>query len=170
MTVTFVPVTKEHLPLLRRWMNQAHWQEWWGKPETELGYIVDMIEGRDSTEPYLFHVDERPVGYIQVWYVKPHQVQEWTKDNPWLLELPPETVGVDLSIGEADDLAKGYGTAALSQFVGELRKRGHKEIIIDPDPANTRAVRAYLKAGFRPIAHLEGRFNGILLMRHETQQ
>jgi RimJ/RimL family protein N-acetyltransferase len=155
VTVTFVPVTKEHLPLLRRWMSQPHWQEWWGEPDTELGYIVAMIEGRDSTEPYLFQVDERPVGYIQVWYVKPHQVEPWTKDSPWLLELPPETVGVDLSIGEADDLAKG---------------RGHAEIIIDPDPANTRAVRAYLKAGFRPISHLEGRFDGILLMRHETQQ
>jgi RimJ/RimL family protein N-acetyltransferase len=170
VTVTFVPVTKEHLPLLRRWMSQPHWQEWWGEPDTELGYIVAMIEGRDSTEPYLFQVDERPVGYIQVWYVKPHQVEPWTKDSPWLLELPPETVGVDLSIGEADDLAKGYGAAALSQFVGELRGRGHAEIIIDPDPANTRAVRAYLKAGFRPISHLEGRFDGILLMRHETQQ
>jgi aminoglycoside 6'-N-acetyltransferase len=168
--IEFRRVAPADLPLLRQWMCGSHWREWWGEPERELGYIVDMIEGRDSTEPYLFCVDGRPVGYIQVWFVAPHQNHEWSSDNPWLLELPSKAVGVDLAIGEAEDLSKGYGTAALRQFVEELQNRGHHDIIIDPDPANRRAVCAYRKAGFRPIPHLEGRFDGVLIMRHETQQ
>ena len=48
----------------------------------------------------------------------------------------------------------GIGSAALAAFVAYLRGLGHETIIIDPDPANARAVRAYSKAGFRPVERL----------------
>jgi aminoglycoside 6'-N-acetyltransferase len=108
------------------------------------------------------------VGYIQVWRIGPHQTDEWTKDNPWLMELPSQAVGVDLSIGEADKLSNGIGSAVLRRFVENLKAEGHTAIIIDPDPANTRAVRAYTKAGFRPIPHLAGRTDGVLIMQHQS--
>ncbi len=50
-----------------------------------------------------------------------------------------------------------------------LRGEGHETIIIDPDPANTRAVRAYAKAGFRPVPHLEGRTQDTLIMQHHPE-
>ena len=51
-----------------------------------------------------------------------------------------------------------------------LRAEGHETIIIDPDPANTRAVRAYEKAGFRPIPALEGRTGeDVLVMQHDLK-
>jgi aminoglycoside 6'-N-acetyltransferase len=166
--ITFEPVAEKHYPLLTRWLNAPHIREWWGDPETELGYIVDMVEGRDTTRPYIFSVNGAHVGYIQVWRIGPHQTDEWTKDNPWLMELPSQAVGVDLSIGEADKLSNGIGSAVLRRFVENLKAEGHTAIIIDPDPANSRAVRAYAKAGFRPIPHLAGRTDGVLVMQYQS--
>lgn len=164
--IDFLPVQPEHYPLLRRWLNASHMREWWGEPEQELGYIRDMVEGRDSTRPFLIVLDGEPVGYIQYWFIGHHQNEQWVKDNPWLMELPSEAVGVDLSIGEPHRLSQGIGSAALAAFVRMLRKLGHGTIIIDPDPDNARAVRAYKNAGFRPVPHLEGRTDGVLIMQH----
>jgi RimJ/RimL family protein N-acetyltransferase len=164
--ITFEPVAEKHYPLLKRWLKAPHIREWWGEPETEFGYIVDMVEGRDPTKPYIFYVNGEPTGYIQVWPVGPHQTEVWTKDNPWLMELPSHAVGVDLSIGEADKLSKGIGSAVLQQFVDKLKAEGHTAIIIDPDPANARAVRAYTKAGFKPMPVLAGRGKDVLIMQH----
>ncbi len=165
--IDFLPVAADHLPLLSEWLHAPHMREWWGDPEVELGYIRDMVEGRDSTRPFLIAVDGAPVGYIQYWFIGHHQNETWIGDNPWLAELPSETVGVDLSIGEAGLLSRGIGSRALSAFVRRLRDEGHETIIIDPDPENKRAVRAYEKAGFRPMPHLLGRSGDSLIMQYD---
>jgi aminoglycoside 6'-N-acetyltransferase len=165
--IGFVPVEPQHYPLLTQWLNAPHMQEWWGDPETELGYIRDMVEGRDTTRPFLILLNREPVGYIQYWFIGHHQNQQWTKDHPWLLELPSDTIGVDLSIGWPEQLSKGVGSAALAAFVARLREDGHTNIIIDPDPDNARAVRAYTRAGFRPVPHLQGRTGDVLIMHHD---
>ncbi len=168
--IGFAPVEPKHYPLLRAWLNRPHVREWWGDPDEELGSIREMVEGRDTTRPFLITLDGEPVGYIQYWFLGHHQNEEWTKDNPWLLELPQEAVGVDLSIGEADKVSVGIGSAALAAFVDYLRGLGHETIIIDPDPANARAVRAYSKAGFRPVEKLLGRTgDDVLIMQFDPK-
>ena len=62
----FHPMSAADLPLMRRWLEMPHVREWWGEPETELDYIHDMIEGRDTTRPFIFSVDGEPMGYIQI--------------------------------------------------------------------------------------------------------
>ena len=37
----------------------------------------------------------------------------------------------------------------MRQFVDMLFEEGVPRVVIDPDPANARAIRAYEKAGFR---------------------
>lgn len=164
--IGFRPVTAADLPLLARWLETPHWRQWWGEPETELGYIRDMVEGRDTTEPWLFTLDGREAGYIQVWYVDDSRTPDILAETPWVAELPAEAVGVDLSIGEAADLSRGIGSAVLTAFVALLRAKGHQRIVIDPDAENGRACRAYEKAGFRPLAHLAGRTGEALIMEH----
>ena len=164
--ISFRPVEAADLELLGSWMQTPHWLEWWGEPEEELAHIRDMVEGRDTTRPFLFLVEGKPAGYIQYWFIGHHQNETWVKDHPWLMELPADTIGVDLSIGDARNLSRGIGTAALTAFVAMLRKEGFENIVIDPDPKNARAVRAYEKAGFRPIPELERHVgDGVLLMR-----
>jgi aminoglycoside 6'-N-acetyltransferase len=166
----FRPMTADDLPLMRRWLEGPHMREWWGEPETELGYIRDMIEGRDTTRPFIFSADGEPLGYIQYWFVGHHQNATWIADHPWLAELPAEAVGVDLSIGDADNLAQGVGSGALRTFAQSLVSQGYRTINIDPDPANKRAVRAYEKAGFRAISRLLGRTGDTLIMQYESNE
>ena len=144
-------------------------QEWWGEPETELGYVIDMIEGRDTTRPFVFSVDGEPMGYIQYWFIGDHQNATWIADYPWLAELPSDTVGVDLSIGEPARLSQGLGSAVLQEFAERLAGKGHRTIIIDPDLDNRRAVRAYEKAGFRPVPGLLGRTGDTLIMQFASK-
>lgn len=164
--VTFRPLKTEDLPLLADWLARPHWREWWGDPETELGYIRDMIEGRDTTQPFIFQIDGADLGYIQVWYIKDQLATDWVEDYPWLRLLPEEAVGVDLSIADPHQLSRGIGSEVLRAFVRKLRREGHHRILIDPDPANQRAVKAYRKAGFQEMSELLGRTDDSLLMEH----
>ena len=77
------------------------------------------------------------------------------------------TNGVDLSIAEPGLLSRGLGSAALTAFTRALYDNGHQIIIIDPDPANLRAVRAYERAGFRAVPHLLGRTGDTLIMQYD---
>jgi aminoglycoside 6'-N-acetyltransferase len=166
----FRPMTADDLPLMRRWLEMPHIKQWWGEPDEELGYIRDMIDGRDTTRPFIFAVDDEPVGYIQYWFVGHHQNATWVADHPWLAELPSDAVGVDLSIGDSKKLGRGLGSAALRAFAEDLFRQGHRTIVIDPDPTNTRAVRAYEKAGFKAIPHLLGGTGDTLIMQYGPEQ
>ena len=125
-----------------------------------------MIEGRDTTRPFIFSVDGRPLGYIQYWFIGHHQNAAWIADHPWLAALPADAIGVDLSIGDPSRLSQGIGSGALRTFAQCLVRQGYRSIIIDPDSANTRAVRAYEKAGFRAIPQLLGQTGDALIMRY----
>ncbi|HEU4377970.1 MAG TPA: GNAT family N-acetyltransferase [Hyphomicrobiaceae bacterium] len=163
----FDPMSAADLPLLRSWLAAPHVAKWWGEPEVELGYVRDMIEGRDTTRPFIFSVDGEPAGYIQYWFIGHHQNQTWIADHPWLAELPSDAIGVDLTIGDPDKLGKGIGSRVLRAFTERLVRQGYKHIIIDPDPVNHRAVRAYEKAGYRAITRLQGRTGDSLIMQYE---
>jgi aminoglycoside 6'-N-acetyltransferase len=166
----FHPMTADDLPLMRRWLESPHVRAWWGEPELELGYIRDMIAGRDTTRPFIFSVNGEPAGYIHYWFIGHHQNETWIADNPWLAELPSDAIGVDLTIGEADLLSRGVGSAVLRLFSERLVGQGHRTIIIDPHPANGRAVRAYEKAGFRAIPGLAGRTGDTLIMQCDLNE
>lgn len=168
--ISFRPVTLHDLPILRDWMERPHWREWWGDPETECNYVRDMIEGRDSTKPYFICLDGQPAGYIQVWYSADQRIEPWLTEAPWLLDLPDEAVGVDLSLADPANVSRGIGSAALAAFVAMLRTWGHTEIYIDPEPRNRRAVRAYERAGFRVYEPLRGKSGDSLILRHEVTE
>lgn len=165
--IGFRSVTLADLPLLAGWLGRPHWRDWWGDPEEELGFIRAMVDGRDTTRPFLILLDGVPAGYIQVWVIADNRVEPWLTEAPWLALLPDDAVGVDLSLADAGRLGQGIGSAALAAFVARLRAEGHREIWIDPDPANTRAVRAYARAGFRVVEPLRPHGHGSLLMRHQ---
>lgn len=165
--INFRQVTQHDLPLLEKWMAQPHWQEWWGETEEEIGYIIDMLDGRDTTRPFIFQVNGSDAGYIQYWRPADQLFEPWLSQAPWMMQLPEGAIGVDMSIGNADLLSKGIGSRVLSAFIAKLRDKEFTEIYIDPDPANKRAIRAYEKAGFRAISSIVDPTGDCLIMRHE---
>ncbi|WP_421980962.1 GNAT family N-acetyltransferase [Roseibium sp.] len=168
--ISFRPVQEEDLALLAHWLEKPHWRKWWGDPQTELGYIEDMVQGRDTTRPFIFQKDGSDKGYIQVWFIGDQQKTDYAADYPWLSLLPEEAVGVDLSIGLQEDLSAGLGTEALRAFVRMLLEEGYGRILIDPDPQNERAVRCYRKAGFEVIPELVGKTDDCLLMEFKNTE
>jgi RimJ/RimL family protein N-acetyltransferase len=69
------------------------------------------------------------------------------------LALGEDAIGVDLFIGEADLLGHGHGPAMLRQFLRDVAFPFHRidACVIGPSVKNVAAIRAYEKAGFRPL-------------------
>jgi aminoglycoside 6'-N-acetyltransferase len=167
MDIRFKAMTEAELPLMAQWLERPHMRQWWGQPDHELAMIRAMVDGSDPTRPFIFHVDGQPTGYIQAWHVGTQQAIDWEEKPDWLALLPPDAIGIDLSIGDEAQLGRGIGTAALKAFMAMLEQGGVDHFIIDPDPANTRAVRAYEKAGFAVMPDLIGKTDDSLLMERK---
>ena len=82
-------------------------REWWGEPDEELGFIRDMVEGRDTTRPFIIEKGGEPIGYIQYWFIGHHQNRSGSRAHPWLADLPPDAVGWISPSGDASRLSKG---------------------------------------------------------------
>jgi len=89
---------------------------------------------------FIVAADKRDFAYLQC-----YNLSAW---NAGFGPQPEGTRGLDQFIGEADMLDCGHGSAFIRTFSDRLLVSGTPRVIIDPDPANTRAIRAYEKAGF----------------------
>jgi aminoglycoside 6'-N-acetyltransferase len=139
-TYTFRPMTPGDMPLIRRWLDAPHVAEWWHDPET-LEFVGGDLDHPDLAQ-FIVSLDGRSFAYLQCYRI-----------GDWHVSFGPQPVGtrgLDQFIGEADMLGCGHGSAFIRAFIGELFARGVPRIVIDPAPANARAIRAYEKAGFVP--------------------
>ena len=63
-------------------------------------------------------------------------------------------------------IGRGHGSSFIRQFSDGLLASGIPRIVTDPDPENTRAVRAYAKAGFERERVVDTPDGPALLMVH----
>lgn len=155
--VDFEPVMATHLPMLRRWLEEPHVRQWWGDPATELELIRSGQEDGE-VDAYIAHFNGEPVAYIQSW--RPSEYDE----EPWEKEMPSDTVGVDIFIGRPEMTGRGVGPRILRAFARMLFESGVPRLVIDPDAANSRAVKAYAAAGFVKFAeHRDSRGVTVLM-------
>ena len=153
--------------------SQAPLNRWFVGGRTNLCYnAVDRWAQTQPGQAALVAVstevsaDGEPVGYIQYWFVGDHQSEAWIASNPWLALVPSDTLGIDMSIGRPEWLGRGVGSQVLRAFADELWAAGHRNLIIDPDPANARAIAAYRKAGFEPVRHLVGKTGDCVILSY----
>ncbi|MDP3897730.1 MAG: GNAT family N-acetyltransferase [Mesorhizobium sp.] len=156
----FRPVTEDDLPMLEDWLGRPHMREWWGDPGRGMEEIREHIDSI-SVEPLIVELDGRPIAYLQSY--DPHLED----DHPYS-DQPTGTLGVDLTIADAEMLGRGHGSAMLSQFVEELFEEGAPRVIIDPDPSNLRAIRAYEKAGFQAFDTRTSIYGPALMMARDA--
>jgi len=147
--------------MIAGWLAEPHWARWWGEPETELAAIRDNIDSI-SVEPLIVELNGRPIGYLQSY--DPHLEDE----HPYN-DQPFGTLGIDLSIGPPELLGVGHGPAILGQFIERLFSEGTPRVIIDPDPSNARAIRAYEKAGFEPAGRRSSIYGDAELMVRDAE-
>ncbi len=139
-TYAFRPLTRDDLPLVRAWLARPHVARWWGPIDEEMAGIETILTD-PHVEAYLMLLDGRPVGYFQ------HYDPNAEDDHPFRGE-PAGTLGVDLSIGEADLIGRGHGSAFIRAFVDQAFARGVPRVVTDPHPDNAASIRAFEKAGF----------------------
>jgi aminoglycoside 6'-N-acetyltransferase len=119
---------------------------WWGsEPELDEGAAMFVIEVGGET-----------AGGIQY----------WEEDDPVYRHA-----GIDVFLAAAFQ-GRGLGSDAVRALARHLFEvRGHHRVTIDPAAANTRAIRAYERVGFKPVGVMrqyergpDGTFHDGLLM------
>ena len=128
--VTLEPLAAGHAAALRRIILTPDVARWWDPPEDDF----PLHDDPDSVR-FAIVADGSVAGLIQF----------WEEDDPKYRHA-----GIDLFVDPAHR-GRGVGPAAIRQVVALLRARGHHRVVIDPAAANAAAIRAYEKAGFRPV-------------------
>lgn len=129
------------LPILQHWDEQPHviasdldgnW-DW----ETELLYEPIW------REQLMAELDGRPLGFVQIIDPAEEETHYWG-------EVPPGLRAIDIWIGEASDLGKGYGTTMMQLAIQRcFSDPTVNAILIDPLATNVRAHRFYERLGFK---------------------
>ena len=136
----FHEMTADDLPAVRRWVSMPHVIPWCGDPDEQYALITeDMIH--PAMDQFIVSLDGRPFAYIQC-----YALTEWSQGFG---DHPERTRGIDQFIGEFDMMERGHGSAFIRQFTDEQFARGIPRMLLDPNPDNGRAIRAYEKAGFQ---------------------
>ena len=136
----FRPLQAADLPLIRRWLAMPHVAEWWHDPVEQFELVSGDLEHPDMAQ-FIVAIDQRPFGYLQC-----YNLSAW---NDGFGAQPAGTRGLDQFIGEPEMVDRGHGSAFIRIFTEQLLASGTPRVVIDPDPSNTRAIRAYEKAGFQ---------------------
>jgi aminoglycoside 6'-N-acetyltransferase len=151
----FRPMTSDHLPMIRRWLETSEVVRWWGQPDEQYTLVSGDLDHPDMDQ-FIVAVGDRPFGYIQC-----YALSTW---NQGFGPQPEATRGVDQFIGEPDMIGCGHGSGFIRQFADGLLASGIPRIVTDPDPDNARAVHAYAKAGFERDRIIETPDGPVLLM------
>ncbi len=133
--------TPDDATLLRHWDDQTHViasdpnDDWhW---ETELAYHPDW------REQLVAELDGRPIGFVQIIDPAREETRYWG-------DVPANLHAVDIWIGEAEDLGKGYGITMMRLALQRcFADEAVTAVLIDPLESNRRALAFYEKMGFR---------------------
>lgn len=146
-------MTEGDLAMLCEWLKRPHLQQWWHPGQQTMdeirGQYLPVNRSSDDAWPFIAEHRDEAIGYIQ--YYDAH-----AGNNAWWPDrLTPGVIGIDQFLADETRLDQGLGTRMTGAFCqwlfDEVRAR---EIRVDPNPDNARAIACYRKVGFRPVAEI----------------
>ncbi|SCF38702.1 GNAT family N-acetyltransferase [Micromonospora mirobrigensis] len=153
-SVTLRPAADDDVAVLAAIRAHPEVRRWWRGDDDLTGTIRADLD--DELTVYAVEHDGRVVGAIQ-----------------WGEESDPEYrhASIDIFL-DPEVRGRGLGGDAIRTLTRHLiDEHGHHRFTIDPAAANTPAIRAYAKVGFRPVGILrryergpDGRWHDGLLM------
>jgi aminoglycoside 6'-N-acetyltransferase len=155
----FRPMSADDLPLVHRWLAMPHVAQWWDAPAEQFALLRGNRD-EPAADQYIVSTGGKPIAYLQC-----YRLSDW---NAGFGPQPDGTRGIDTFIGEPDMIERGHGSALVRAFIDGLLASGTPRAVTDPDPANTRAIRAYRKAGFRQDRLVETPDGVALLMLRDA--
>jgi aminoglycoside 6'-N-acetyltransferase len=132
------PATADDADLLVGWHADPEVARYWdGETFTREEMLLRLA--RPDVDPYVVQEDNEPVGYLQAWFD----------------DASPDGGGLDMFL---IPVARGRGLGpdaarALARWLLSAGRR--RRITVDPYLSNERAIRAWAKAGFRPVEKRE---------------
>ncbi|MBD0337904.1 MAG: GNAT family N-acetyltransferase [Thermoleophilia bacterium] len=148
--VVLRPLEHGDIPGLVEIGRQPAVSRWWAGITEEK--LTAKAEGRDEVSALAVLVDGEVAGMIQY-----HE-----EDHPEY-----ESAGIDIFLSE-EVHGQGVGTDAVRTLARWLvHERGHHRLTIDPAVENARAIRAYEKAGFRPVGVMREYWTDADGVRHD---
>jgi aminoglycoside 6'-N-acetyltransferase len=138
--VTLRPATPEDLELLQHWDEQPHVIA--SNPNDDWQWETELARNPDWREQLVAEVDGRPIGFLQI-------IDPAREESHYWGCISSDHRAIDIWIGEADDLNRGYGTRMM-QLAIELcfADPAVKAIVVDPLDSNRRGHRFYERLGF----------------------
>jgi aminoglycoside 6'-N-acetyltransferase len=150
----------EDAPTLRRWDDEPHVLA--SDPNDDWQWETELAEEWPWRSQLIASVDGMPIGFLQI--IDPaEEVSRYWGD------VPPNLRAIDIWIGEAAYLRRGYGTRMMRWAIDVCFAAPAVEaILIDPLASNTRAIRFYQRLGFKPVE--ERRFGEDLCLVHRLER
>lgn len=132
--------TIEDLGLLEAWDAAEHVIE--SDPNDDWAWATELERTPSWREQLIAEVDGRPIGFIQI-------IDPALEDSHYWGDCPANLRAIDIWIGGADDLGRGYGTVMMQLALQRCFADGQvTAVIIDPLASNHRARRFYERLGF----------------------
>lgn len=126
--IGFRPMTRDDLPMVAGWLAVPEIARWWG----DAGDLDDPCTTQEIAKR-----DDAPYAYRE------HDDCHAWDDAPEFAYGP-----LRARVIQQRDLIQGHIAAMLRRLGDGVLAEGASALVIDPDPSNERAVRAYRRAGF----------------------
>lgn len=137
------PATAADLALLQYWDEQPHVIA--ADPNDDWGWELELSRSPDWREQLVAELNDRPIGFIQI-------IDPAREESHYWGDIDEGFRAIDIWIGAAADLGKGYGTEMMNLALNRcFAEPTIKAVLIDSLANNTRAHRFYERLGFKFI-------------------
>src|SRR5690349_10197892 len=140
-TITLRDATIDDLALLSYWDNQPHVLQ--SDPNDDWNWETELTRRPPWREQLIAELNGRAIGFMQIIDPAKEETRYWGDADENLM-------AIDIWIGEADDLGRGYGTVMMNLAIERCFGNANvTAILIDPLESNVKAHRFYERLGFK---------------------
>ncbi len=133
--------TPSDLELLRRWDTQAHVVA--SDPNDDWNWAFELNRSPSWREQLIAESEGIPVGFVQI-------IDPLLEETAYWGKVAPNLRAIDIWIGEAENLNRGYGSAIMQMALDRCFANPEvTAVLVDPLASNEAAHRFYRRFGFR---------------------
>ena len=140
-TIVLLPATINDLETLNRWDEQPHVIA--SDPNSDWNWETELPRDVPWREQLIAELNGRPIGFMEI-------IDPALEEEHYWGDVPQHLRAIDIWLGEASELNKGYGTEMMKQALSRCFADPHVTAVInDPLASNIKAQRFYERLGFQ---------------------
>ncbi|MEQ8242945.1 GNAT family N-acetyltransferase [Fulvivirga sp.] len=138
--ITLRPATINDLELVKYWDTQQHVIDC--DPDDDWNWEEELAQDPEWREQLIAELNGEPLGFIQI-------IDPYLEESHYWGDVAKNKRAIDIWIGEAENLNKGYGTTMMKMAIERCFENPAVDgILIDPLKSNVQAHRFYERLGF----------------------